>query len=146
LLSDSTAAPFVAVAPLINVMLFARGYSAGLTAMRRVTTRPMLATTVQTAGARMYSTPATTPVRRILRPFYLAGTAVLVTGFALYCTDTRAGIHRYIIPPLLRYFLDGEQAHQFAVKLAKWRITPRDWEPDDPKLMVNVSIYACINL
>ncbi|RKP08042.1 mitochondrial Dihydroorotate dehydrogenase, partial [Thamnocephalis sphaerospora] len=58
--------------------------------------------------------------------------------FALYCSDTRAGAHKYVFTPLIRYFLDGEQAHRLAVESAKWGLVPRDWKEDDAVLGVNL--------
>ncbi|KAI0388603.1 FMN-linked oxidoreductase [Xylariaceae sp. FL0594] len=59
-------------------------------------------------------------VSRLRTALYVAGAAV--SGFVVYvyATDTRAFVHRYVVPPLLRYvYPDAEEAHNAAVSSMK---------------------------
>ncbi|KAI5862022.1 FMN-linked oxidoreductase [Durotheca rogersii] len=56
-----------------------------------------------------------------LKPFLYAS-SIAVTGYVvyIYATDTRAFIHRYVVPPLLRFlYPDAEEAHNAAVSSMK---------------------------
>ncbi|KAF2671336.1 orotate reductase [Microthyrium microscopicum] len=72
------------------------------------------------AQRRQASTAANLPSNRI-RNFIYGSTLLVVasTGY-VYITDTRASIHRYIIPPLARaIWPDAEDAHHATIKLLK---------------------------
>ncbi|KAI0888596.1 FMN-linked oxidoreductase [Annulohypoxylon maeteangense] len=60
------------------------------------------------------------PISR-LRP-WLYATTIAATGYVVYVytTDTRAFVHRYVVPPMLRFvFPDAEEAHNAAVSSMK---------------------------
>lgn len=54
----------------------------------------------------------------------VAGTAGLTAG-AIYFFDARAGIHEYLICPLIRTLTDGETGHILGIELMKYGLTPR---------------------
>ena len=112
--------------------MFARGFKVTSTAAQ-TTRRGLLGST------RAYASKSDGVTRRVLRPVYLAGLTAVAVGFTLYSLDSRARVHRYVITPLMRYFLDGEQAHRWAIEAAKHGLIPRDWHHDDDTLRVTVS-------
>ncbi|RYP49504.1 hypothetical protein DL768_004807 [Monosporascus sp. mg162] len=70
---------------------------------------------------------AASSARRVSQPVSRAKTLLLATSLAasgclicFYATDTRAFVHRYVVPPLLRaIFPDAEDAHNAAVSSMK---------------------------
>ncbi|KAI0478417.1 FMN-linked oxidoreductase [Xylariaceae sp. FL0804] len=101
----------------------------------RPAARRMASTTSSATGAR----PLTT-----LRTAVFA-TSLVASGAALYVymTDTRAFVHRYVVPPLLRALHpDAEEAHNAAVaamrQLYDLGLHPRERGVDDPDLAVPV--------
>ncbi|KAG5633725.1 hypothetical protein H0H81_005673 [Sphagnurus paluster] len=83
-----------------------------------------------------FSRPLSTQV-----PRYSAKTAVYTTAFVLstglfvvYYLDARSAIHQYVLTPVLRYTLDAETGHKFAVKVLKSGLGPRDPCFDDTRL------------
>ncbi|KAF8892068.1 dihydroorotate dehydrogenase [Infundibulicybe gibba] len=64
------------------------------------------------------------------------GTLFLVSSglFAVYYFDARSAIHRYVLTPLIRYTLDAESGHKFAVKILRSGLGPRDPLSDDERL------------
>ncbi|KAI0081977.1 hypothetical protein K474DRAFT_1655880 [Panus rudis PR-1116 ss-1] len=63
----------------------------------------------------------------------------LSTGlFLVYYYDSRSAIHRYVITPLLRYTLDPEKSHRLAVRVLESGLAPRDTQPDDEVLRVEL--------
>ncbi|KAK9468457.1 Dihydroorotate dehydrogenase-domain-containing protein [Lipomyces arxii] len=78
-----------------------------------------------------------TPVRN----FFINSVLLAAAGFgAYYATDSRSGLHRYILVPLMRWQLDAEAAHRAAIDLLASGIAPVDRSPDaeDPALAVEV--------
>ncbi|EJD07220.1 uncharacterized protein FOMMEDRAFT_100360 [Fomitiporia mediterranea MF3/22] len=61
---------------------------------------------------------------------------VLVSGtlFAVYYSDSRSAVHRYVFTPVLRKMLDPEGAHWFAVRVLRSGLGPRDRGVDDERL------------
>jgi dihydroorotate dehydrogenase len=123
--------------------MFARSYKVASFAAH-ATRRPSLlgSSGSWTRQVRTYASASKhhpTVASRVLRPAYMAGAAALTVGFTLYSFDSRAGLHRYVVTPLMRYFLDAEQAHRWAVNTAKWGLVPHDWKADDDRLHVTVS-------
>ncbi|KAI8049480.1 Dihydroorotate dehydrogenase-domain-containing protein [Syncephalis plumigaleata] len=122
--------------------MFARSYKVA-SFVTHTTRRPsLLGSSGQwTRQARTYASESNhhpSVTRRVLRPVYVAGATALAVGFTVYSFDSRAGLHRYVVTPLMRYFLDAEQAHRWAVDTAKWGIVPRDWKTDDDTLRVTI--------
>lgn len=65
---------------------------------------------------------------------------VLSAGlFAVYYFDARSALHRYVLTPVLRYTLDAETSHKFAVKVLRSGLGPRDPLSDDERLTSEVS-------
>ncbi|KAG8830025.1 hypothetical protein FRC17_005567 [Serendipita sp. 399] len=56
----------------------------------------------------------------------------------IYYADSRAAIHRYIVPPLSRLLLDAEGGHKFALGVLKGGLGPRDQGLDDEILQVEL--------
>ncbi|KAG6857455.1 hypothetical protein H0H87_003522 [Tephrocybe sp. NHM501043] len=78
---------------------------------------------------------STSSPRSNLRTGIYAAGFVLSTGlFAVYYFDARSALHRYILTPTLRYALDAESGHKFAVKVLKTGLGPRDPCSDDSRL------------
>ncbi|KAI0109776.1 FMN-linked oxidoreductase [Daldinia grandis] len=60
------------------------------------------------------------PTSRLKTALYM--TSIAVSGYVVYVygTDTRAFIHRYVVPPMLRFlYPDAEEAHNVAVSSMK---------------------------
>ncbi|KAI1382653.1 FMN-linked oxidoreductase [Hypoxylon trugodes] len=78
--------------------------------------RPRIATRYASTS----TTTDTLPISRLKTALY--ATSIAVSGYVVYVytTDTRAFVHRYIVPPLLRaVFPDAEEAHNAAVTSMK---------------------------
>lgn len=58
--------------------------------------------------------------------------------FTVYYLDSRSAIHRYFFTPLLRYTLDAETAHKFALQVLRSGLGPKDWSNDDERLRTQV--------
>ena len=78
---------------------------------------------------------------------------VIVFGY-YYITDTRAGVHRWITVPLLRYlYPDAEEGHEFGTKALKtlhqWGLHPRErGDPDaagDLEIEVDFSLLLLVD-
>ncbi|KAI1087556.1 FMN-linked oxidoreductase [Rostrohypoxylon terebratum] len=87
-----------------------------LSASKRITShlRPRIAT-------RHASTSTNSQPTSRLRPWIYTAT-IAASGYLVYVytTDTRAFIHRYVVPPLLRFvYPDAEEAHNAAVSSLK---------------------------
>ncbi|KAI8629342.1 FMN-linked oxidoreductase [Xylariaceae sp. FL1651] len=66
------------------------------------------------------TTTASRSVSRLRTTLYATGLALSGYVFYVYTTDTRAFIHQYIVPPLLRFlYPDAEEAHNAAVSSMK---------------------------
>ncbi|KAI2466784.1 FMN-linked oxidoreductase [Annulohypoxylon bovei var. microspora] len=115
-----------------------------LSASGRIPTqlRPRIAT-------RHASTSSTEPlpVSR-LRP-WLYATTIAATGYVVYVysTDTRAFVHRYVVPPMLRFvFPDAEEAHNAAVSSMKnlysLGLHPRERASAEGTPEISVSVFG----
>ncbi|KAJ3167043.1 Dihydroorotate dehydrogenase (quinone), mitochondrial [Geranomyces variabilis] len=58
--------------------------------------------------------------------------------FALYASDTRAGVHRAIVMPVMRALLDAEEAHKLAIQLGRLGLVPQERVADDPVLQTKI--------
>ncbi|PGG99740.1 hypothetical protein AJ79_08429 [Helicocarpus griseus UAMH5409] len=92
------------------------------------------------------------PSRKLRR--YLLGTSIALVAWGgyLYATDTRASVHRWIVPRLIRwYYPDAEDAHHAGVDwlrfLYQFGLHPRErGDPDgDGKLVTEVFGYTLAN-
>lgn len=92
------------------------------------------------SGARSFS--------RRLRNLFLGTTLVFVGGIGyLYATDTRASIHQYLVPPLIRaLFPDGEKAHRLTVDaletLYRFGLHPRERGDPDATGDLTVTVFG----
>ncbi|OCH91410.1 hypothetical protein OBBRIDRAFT_792344 [Obba rivulosa] len=69
---------------------------------------------------------------------YATVLAISTGLFAVYYFDCRSAIHRYVFTPLLRYTMDPESSHKFAVKVLRSRLAPRDTQEDDERLRMEI--------
>ncbi len=105
------------------------------------------------SNIRPYATA--TPIQRPshIRRIFIISAIGLGAGLGyLYITDTRAGVHRWIAPPLIRaIWPDAEDAHEGGVGLLKelhrFGLHPRErGRPDDAKdLETEVFGYTLVN-
>ena len=66
---------------------------------------------------------------------------VLSAGlFAVYYSDPRSALHRYIVTPILRHAFDPETGHKIAIKVLKSGLAPRDFTQDDKVLNSQVRL------
>ena len=66
---------------------------------------------------------------------------VLSAGlFAVYYSDARSALHRYIVTPILRNAFDPEMGHKIAIKVLKSGLAPRDFAQDDKVLNCRVQL------
>lgn len=80
------------------------------------------------------STTGASLKRGVYATVFVVGT----TAFAIYYSDSRSAVHRWVIPPLSRTFLDAEAAHKVALAVLKSGLGPRDQFEDDERLKVEV--------
>ncbi|KAI1763335.1 FMN-linked oxidoreductase [Hypoxylon sp. FL1150] len=106
--------------------------------------RPRIAT--RHASSTTASSTDALPASR-LRTFLYA-TSLAVSGYVVYvyATDTRAFVHRYVTPPLLRVvYPDAEEAHNFAVSSLKTLydlgLHPRERSSSSPDPL-SVSVFG----
>ena len=57
---------------------------------------------------------------------------------AVYYSDSRAAVHRYLITPIIRHVLDPETGHKLAVSVLESGLGPRDMFHDDERLKTEV--------
>ncbi|KAL2887102.1 Dihydroorotate dehydrogenase (quinone), mitochondrial [Ceratocystis lukuohia] len=74
---------------------------------------------------------------------YTAGLAIIGSAAYIYGTDSRASVHRYVVPPLLRtIFPDAEDAHHVSTALLESLYSaglhPRERTPENPALATSV--------
>jgi len=91
-----------------------------------------------TLQTRLASTNSQTPQNPLKKGLYATVFSVSVGLFAVYYFDSRSAIHRYIITPTLRYVLDPETSHKFAVRTLASGLGPRDTQVDDTRLKLEV--------
>jgi dihydroorotate dehydrogenase len=100
-----------------------KGSTIGFRAFRHFNSRPVLRLPIPIQPRRLVSTSAAEASSLVTRlKNLLYGTSlVLFLGFSyLYATDTRAGIHRWLIVPSLRLlYPDAEAAHEAGTKALK---------------------------
>ena len=95
--------------------------------------KPLSARSLFTASAPIKRTPIRTAV--------YTTAFVLSTGlFAVYYSDARSALHRYILTPVLRNAFDPETGHRIAVNVLKSGLAPRDFARDDKVLNCQVRL------
>ncbi|KAI0816987.1 dihydroorotate dehydrogenase [Trametes gibbosa] len=88
---------------------------------------------------RAASTVPRPPASSSARAAVYASLFVASTGvFAVYYFDARASFHKYIVTPVIRYTLDPERSHRFAVRALGSGLAPRDPVTDDEVLKVEL--------
>lgn len=105
--------------------------------VRPRTTNSRIRTTTPTTAARFISSSSSGGSDGLGRAkVALYATALAATGYIgyLYVTDTRASIHKHVIPPLLRtLFPDAEDAHHIGSKILQFlyqaNLHPRERQP-----------------
>jgi dihydroorotate dehydrogenase len=108
--------------------------------------RPRAAINVQLRQASTVAAPSTR-----IRNFIYGSTFIVVVSLGyVYATDTRASIHRYVIPPLIAYlYPDAEDAHHTTTAMLKELYTmnlhPRERGTDDPSLAVQLLGHTLSN-
>lgn len=78
-----------------------------------------------------------TPVRTAV---YTTAFVLSAGLFAVYYSDARSALHRYVLTPLLRNAFDPETGHKIAVKVLKSGLAPRDFTQDDKVLNCQVRL------
>jgi len=89
---------------------------------------------------RLASTNSQAPQNSLKKGLYATVVSISVGLFAVYYFDSRSAIHRYIITPTLRYALDPETSHRFAVRTLASGFGPRDTQVDDERLKLEVFV------
>lgn len=83
---------------------------------------------LRSSSARRSASQASRPLLQasiVPRPIVLTlGVAGAAAG-ALYVFDARAGVHEYVLCPLIRTFTDGETGHKLGIELMKYGLAPR---------------------
>ena len=89
---------------------------------------------------------ASAPIKRTpVRTAVYTTAFVLSAGlFAVYYSDARSALHRYIVTPILRNAFDPETGHKIAIKVLKSGLAPRDFTQDDKVL--NCQVRSPINI
>ncbi|KAN0059832.1 Dihydroorotate dehydrogenase (quinone), mitochondrial [Thecaphora frezii] len=97
-----------------------------------------VATAPSTVARSLFTRAAPTPLARTRQLAYfiltLAGGAFAVT----YYLDSRSGIHRWAIMPVLKAVTDPETAQKLAVKLLETGLAPKDFGTDDDILQTQL--------
>ena len=85
---------------------------------------------------------ASAPIKRTpVRTAVYTTAFVLSTGlFAVYYSDARSALHRYVVTPILRHAFDPETGHKIAIKVLKSGLAPRDFTQDDKVLNCQVPL------
>lgn len=96
--------------------------------MRRAQTLGQ-ARTISFRAHQQTSTTQTVTLRLFGLASILAGAA-----FGVYCMDSRAGIHRWVFPPLMELLVDPETGSKFSILALEYGLAPRDCGVDDSVL------------
>lgn len=99
-----------------------RGRAASLRAMPMIPVRGLASRSRPSAARRVASGAVTTAA-------VLAGAA-----FAVYCLDSRAGVHRWIFPSAMEMLTDPETGAKFSISVLEHGLAPRDCGTDDEVL------------
>lgn len=101
--------------------------------------QPHVARVLQQRTLGTASAPARSPLRTGL---YAAALTVSTGVFLVYYFDARSALHRYVVTPAIRNFLDAETGQKVAVKVLRSGLGPRDPVLDDEVLKAEV----CLNI
>lgn len=119
--------------------------------LSRIPTTPLLPTSSHHISRRSASTSTeSSSLAPLLKPiFYGASLTLAVTSGYFYFTDTRAGVHQWLIVPALRWlYPDAEEAHEFGTKALKLMyalgIHPRErtTKTDLEKNILKVNVFG----
>ena len=88
---------------------------------------------------------ASTPIKRTpVRTAVYTTAFVLSAGlFAVYYSDARSALHRYVVTPILRHTFDPETGHKIAIKVLKSGLAPRDFTKDDKVFTKDDKVLNC---
>lgn len=64
-------------------------------------------------------------LRSLAQPVFAAAAAAAAAAGAFYVLDARAGVHEYVLCPLIRTFTDAESGHRLGIQLMKYGLAPR---------------------
>lgn len=106
--------------------------------LRTHVSRRLLSQLSQRAPNRFVSTSVPSHSSPIRTALYTSVFAVSAGLFAVYYFDSRSAIHRYVFTPAIRYALDPEAGHKFALKVLASGLAPRDTQEDDEILKAQV--------
>ena len=95
--------------------------------------KPCSARNLFTASAPAKRTPVRTAV-------YTTAFVLSAGLFAVYYSDARSALHRYVLTPILRNAFDPETGHKIAIKVLKSGLAPRDLTQDDKVLDCQVRL------
>ena len=106
--------------------------------LRTHVSRRLLSQLSQRAPHRFASTSASSHSSPIHTGLYASVFAVSAGLLTVYYFDSRSAIHRYVLTPGLRYVLDPEAGHKFALKVLATGLAPRDTQKDDEIIKTQV--------
>ena len=113
------------------------GYSAACEMSMLASSRAMrtLAPPMRFAQVRAMSFRSRPSVSRRVASRLVTVTAVVAgAAFGVYCLDSRAGVHRWLFPPLMQMCTDPETGSKLSIKLLQYGLAPRDCGVDDEVL------------
>lgn len=91
-----------------------------------------------TPSRSLFTKSSSIPQSPVRTGLYATVFAISAGLFAVYYFDSRSAIHRYVLTPLLRYSLDPETGHKFAVQVLRSGLGPKDVVADDERLRFEV--------
>lgn len=72
--------------------------------------------------------------RRVVSGLVTVTAIVAGAAFGVYCLDSRAGVHRWLFPPMMELLTDPESGSKISIKLLEHGLAPRDCGKDDEVL------------
>ncbi|KAG7440911.1 uncharacterized protein BT62DRAFT_975219 [Guyanagaster necrorhizus] len=108
-----------------------------MAALRQAVSRLLLSparTRLSAPSRTLFTKSSFIPQSPVRTGLYATVFAVSAGLFAVYYFDSRSAIHRYVLTPLLRYTLDPETGHKFAVQVLRSGLGPKDVVADDERL------------
>ncbi|KAK7685102.1 hypothetical protein QCA50_011939 [Cerrena zonata] len=106
--------------------------------LRTHVSRRLLSQLSPRAPQRFASTSASSHSSPLRTGLYASVFAISTGLFAVYYFDSRSAIHRYVFTPAIRYALDPEAGHKFALKVLASGLAPRDTQEDDEILKAHL--------
>lgn len=113
--------------PTVALSAAMRGRPASLRAMPMTLVRPPCV-----RGLASRSRPSA--ARRVMSGAVTTAAIVAGAAFAVYCLDSRAGVHRWIFPKAMELLTDPETGAKFSIGVLEHGLAPRDCVADDEVL------------